>query len=142
MRLQLRRRLFPVTVVSVLFAALIVSAATPLSAGPRVGWEFLGARTVTDRLDHDTLPVTAAQGSFKKLQVRVKGHAVQFRSMKIHFANGEHQDVELRSVIPAGGESRVIDVDGYDRVIRSLEFVYDAQALRGRRAVVRVFGLN
>jgi len=47
--------------------------------------------------------------------------------VKIHFGDGETQDVELRNVIPAGGESRVIDVEGRDRAIRSIEFRYDAQ---------------
>jgi len=109
------------------------------AAGPR--WELLGARNVTDRLDHDTIPVTKAEGTFRALQLRVIGRAVQFRDMKIHFANGDTQDVALRQVIPAGGESRVIDVEGHDRAIRSVEFWYDAQS-RGRRATVRLYGKN
>jgi hypothetical protein len=44
-------------------------------------------------------------------------------------------------VIPAGGESRVIDVEGYDRVISRVDFRYDAKSA-GRRAVVRLFGRN
>ena len=60
---------------------------------------------------------------------------------KIHFANGRIQDVGLRDVIPAGGESRVIDLVGGDRVIQHVEFWYDAQTRRrGRGARVLVFG--
>jgi hypothetical protein len=132
-----RQRLVPVLLV---VAALLASA--PLLAGPLVGWERIGQATVSDRLDHDTIPVTARQGSFKAIQLKVSGHAVQFREVKIHFANGEAQNVELRNVIPAGGESRVIDVEGGDRVIRSIELVYDAQTRRGRRARVVIFGRN
>ena len=108
--------------------------------GPR--WELLGERTVTDKADHDTLPVTAARGTFRSLKLEVRGRAVQFHSVKIHFGDGETQDVELRNVIPAGGESRVIDVEGRDRVIRSIEFHYDAQSLLGKKAVVKVYGKN
>jgi hypothetical protein len=108
--------------------------------GPR--WELLGERTVTDKADHDTLPVTAARGTFRSLKLEVRGRAVQFHSVKIHFGDGETQDVELRNVIPAGGESRVIDVEGRDRVIRSIEFRYDAQSLLGKKAVVKVYGKN
>jgi hypothetical protein len=50
------------------------------------------------------------------------------------------QTIESRSTIPAGGESRAIDLEGTDRVIRSVEFWYDAKTVRGRRAVVRLFG--
>jgi len=46
---------------------------------------------------------------------------------------------QLRNPIPAGGESRVIDLQGGDRVIRSVEFWYDARS-RGRQAIVRALG--
>jgi hypothetical protein len=36
----------------------------------------------------------------------------------------------------------VIDVEGKDRVIRSIEFRYDAQTIRGKRARVFVYGKN
>lgn len=108
--------------------------------GPR--WELLGERTVTDKADHDVLPVTAARGTFRSLKLEVRGRAVQFHSVKIHFGDGETQEVELRDVIPAGGESRVIDVEGRDRVIRSIELRYDAQSLLGKKAVVKVYGRN
>ena len=127
---------------------LILLAAGSVDARPRrdrpVGprWELRGERTVTDKVDHDTLPVTAARGTFHSLKLEVRGRAVQFHSVKIHFGDGETQDVELRNVIPAGGESRVIDVEGRDRVIRSIEFRYDAQSLLGKKAVVKVYGKN
>jgi hypothetical protein len=108
--------------------------------GPR--WEFLGERTVTDKADHDILPVTVARGTFRSLKLEVRDRAVQFHSVKIHFGDGETQDVELRNVIPAGGESRIIDVEGHDRVIRSIEFRYDAQSLLGKKARVLVYGKN
>lgn len=134
--------------IALVFALLaLLSLVLPAEAGPRRqrarGWEHLGTRTVTDGADHDTIPVTAAQGTFRSLQIRVEGRAVQFRDMKVHFANGDVQNVELRSVIPAGGESRVIDVEGRgDRAVRSVEFWYDAQSLGGKRAAVKLFGKN
>ena len=119
-----------------------LAAGSPLLAGPIRGWERIGQATVSDRLDHDVVPVTAAQGNFKAIQIKVQGHAVQFREVKIHFANGDTQNVELRTVISAGEQSRVIDIEGGDRVIRSIELVYDAQTKRGRRARVLIFGRN
>jgi hypothetical protein len=130
-----------------LFAVtLCLLASTTLEARPRRGgggggWELLGTRTVTDRADHDVI-TARFQGTFRSLKIKVEGRAVQFRDVKVHFGNGDVQDVELREVIPAGGESRVIDIDGRDRVIRSVELKYDAQSLGGKRAVVKVFGKN
>lgn len=106
-------------------------------------WEVLGTLTVSDRADHDVLAVTAGKGTFRSLKLEVLDQAVQFRDMKVHFANGEVQDVALRDVIPAGGESRVIDVEGLgDRVIRTIELRYDAQSLLGKKARVRIYGKN
>ena len=127
-------------IATALLVALTFAAVA--SAGPIRGWELLGERTVNDAVDHDTIVVTRSEGSFKALRIKVFERAVQFRKMTIHFANGADQEVELRNVIPAGGQSRIIDVAGGDRVIRSIEFVYDAQALGGHKALVRVFGKN
>jgi hypothetical protein len=127
------------------FALLcLIQASLPsdAAAARRPRWEFLGERTVTDRADHDVIPVTAARGTFRALKIFVKDRAVQFPDIKVHFADGETQDLAIRNVIPAGGESRVIDVRGRDRVIRSVEFRYDAQSLFGKSARVQLFGLN
>lgn len=110
------------------------------AAAARPAWKFLGERAVSDRVDHDSIAVTAAEGDLVALQLRVKGHAVQFHEVKIHYANGEVQRVELREVIPAGGSSRVIDLEGKERVVRSVELLYDARTVRGHRARVRLFG--
>lgn len=127
-------------VAAFLMVAFAVSV-RPADAGRQGGWELIGQATVTDGRDHDTIAVTRAEGTFRRIQVKVLRQPVQFREVTIHFASGADQAVELRDVIRAGGSSRVIDVDGGDRVIRSIELRYDAQS-RGRRAVVRIYGLN
>jgi hypothetical protein len=105
------------------------------------GWVRLGERTVNDRGDHDTIAVTGARGDFEALKLAVRGHAVHFLDVKVRFANGRSQDVALRASVPAGGESRVIDLEGKERVITRVDFWYEAQSpRRGQRAVVRLFG--
>ncbi len=110
------------------------------SAGRGSGqWTFLGQQAVTDRLDHDAIVVTAAEGRFDAIQLRVLRAAVDFHKVVVHFRNGGHQEVELRQTIPAGGATRRIDLTGDDRVIQRVEFWYDART-RGRQATVRLFG--
>ena len=123
-----------------LFCAVVLGLVAAAAAGPVRGWELLGTRTVTDRADHDSI-AAGHQGTYRSIKITVQRRPVQFRDVKIHFANGEVQHVALRNVIPAGGESRVIDVEGHDRVIRSVEFWYDSQT-RWRRAMVKVYGRN
>lgn len=124
--------------------AMVVAAAlgcAPAYGGQGPAWVPLGERTVTDRLDHDLIPVTVARGDFTRIKITVRRHGVDFHRVVVHFANGGDQEVEMRATIPAGGETRAIDLRAGDRVIRSVEFWYDARTIRGRRAVVRLFGL-
>lgn len=119
--------------------AVCVSCA---SAGAQGGqWTLLGTRTVSDRADHDVVRVTGRRGTFDAVKFEVRGRSVDFHRVVIHFGNGADQTVAMRDTIRAGGESRAIDVDGRDRVIRSIEFWYDANSFgRGGRATVRVLG--
>ncbi|NMC39144.1 MAG: hypothetical protein GYA41_12545 [Bacteroidales bacterium] len=103
-------------------------------------WVLLGEKRVNDRLDHDIIPVTAIRGDFKSLVIRVKGASVDFKKVVIEYGNGERDEIELRNTIPAGGSSRIIDLKGSERVIREISFWYDANTIRGRKALVRVFG--
>ncbi|HLG18120.1 MAG TPA: hypothetical protein VJH03_27010 [Blastocatellia bacterium] len=102
-------------------------------------WVLLGTRTVTDRADHDTIVVTARRGDFHAIKITVRNVAVDFKRVVVHFASGGDQEIELRDRIPAGGESRVIDLRGGDRVIRSVDFWYDAHTATRRRGVVSLW---
>lgn len=116
-----------------------LAVATGAGAGGR--WDLLGTAVVSDRVDHDRISVTARQGDFESIKVKVRGRPVHFLDLKIHFANGDTQDVSLRQVIPAGGETREVDVQGRERVIRSVEFWYEAESRRrGRGARVELYG--
>lgn len=118
-----------------------VAAPVPVPA-PLRDWVLLGERIVTDRLDHDAIVVTGARGDFRAIKLSVYRAAVDFHRMVVHYRNGGKQEIELRSTIPAGDESRVIDLNGAERIINRVEFWYDARTIRGRRAVIRLFGLQ
>jgi hypothetical protein len=127
-----------------ILAVMVVLGCVVSPVGAQSGrWELLGSRTVTDRADHDTVKVGGAKGDFTAIKLEVQRRAVDFHRVVIHFRNGDDQKVELRNTIGANGESRVMDIEGRDRVIRSIDFWYDARSLgRGGRAVVRVLGRN
>ena len=131
--------LWTITKRIVLLAALGCASGGARAQGPN--WVLLGQRTVTDRVDHDVVVVTLARGDFRSIKITVNRAAVDFHRVVVHFANGGDQEVEMRHTIPAGGETRSIDLRAGDRVIRSVDFWYDARTIRGRRAVVRLFGL-
>jgi hypothetical protein len=110
-------------------------------AGRSSDWVLLGQRAVSDRVDHDVVNV-GSRGDFRRIKFTVQRSSVDFHRVVVHFGNGADQRIDIRQTIPAGGETRAIDLDGRDRVIRSIDFWYDANTLRGRDAQVRVFGFR
>jgi hypothetical protein len=117
---------------------MIVFTLPAMARGGR--WVLLGDRLVNDRLDHDIIPVTATRGDFNAILIRVRGASVDFHKVVIVYGNGNRQEVEMRNTIPAGGSTRVIDLQGTEIIIREVECWYDANTIRGRKALVRVFG--
>ena len=131
----------PLALVALVALLVGVVALPQAAAAGKNGWTLLGERHVTDRVDHDTITVTASRGDFRHLQFRVFQRPVQFHRVVVHFGNGADQTIEMREVIAAGGRSRVIDLEGGDRVIRSIDFWYDAQSIgHAKGAAVKVFG--
>ncbi len=104
-------------------------------------WTKLGTRSVNWSVDQDVIPVTGAQGSFNAIKITVDKAAVNFGEVKIHFKKGAPQDVKIKKKIPAGGETRVIDIKGKNRIITKVTFWYTTSkpAPRGK-AIVNLFG--
>jgi hypothetical protein len=129
--------LFSLVLLSVL-AGVAAHAAAESTEGR---WESLGELHVRDRVDRDTLQVGARKVTFDAIRLEVKGRAVQFHDVEIHFENEGGQQVRLRSVIRAGSASRVIDLEGGQRAIDRIVFLYDAQTRRRHKgARVKVLG--
>lgn len=104
------------------------------------GWTFLGERTVNHALDRDEIRVGVHAGTFHQIKLLVRRRRVDFRDVRLQFANGGVQDVPLRASIPAGAESRAIDLNGQDRIVRSVVFSYRKRRRGGKRAVVLLYG--
>jgi hypothetical protein len=118
-------------------ALIVLTAGAAHASG---GWELLGDRKVDRSLDRDEIKVTAREGRFRQIQLRVHDAAVVFHDVRVHFGDGTVQDVEVRTRIPAGGTTRAIDLDGGKRVIEKVVFWYNTPPARRKRATVRLYG--
>ena len=129
--------------VRVSWVALVCVVLLALDATAADSWKKLGDRFVNHSGDRDEISVRLKDGRFNAIQLRVKHRAVHFREVKVHFANGEVQDVVMRRLIPAGGETRVIDLEGDEkRIIEKVVFWYNTRDRgRGRgQAEVELWG--
>jgi len=124
----------------VLLLALTVS---PYAQAQRRGrWEYLGESNVDGRMDHDMIRVGRHEGTFRALQIRVERAAVDFQRVIVHYAGGSGGPIELRHRIPAGGQSRVIDLPGDRRMITGVEFFYSKGSWGRRTPRVRLYGMK
>lgn len=103
-------------------------------------WEKLGQRKVNFAMDRDVIMVTAAEGSFKALQLKVKGAPIDLNRVVVHYRNGQTQVLNVRRTIPRGGQTRVLDLPGNNRIITKVVFVYDTRNRARRRATVELWG--
>lgn len=135
MKIEVCKSLFSVAVV--LFLVIGLTSFTIDGPGR---WEKLGERKVDRAMDHDKILVGAGEGTFTKLKIIVRHSGLNLHKMVVHYGNGEDQELAVREDIPRGGESRVIDLSGNKRVIRSVDFWYDTKGLLNDKTVVELWG--
>jgi len=107
-------------------------------------WELIGTRDVSFRAERDTI-FARGQDRHRQIMVCVYRKPVRVLDLDVRFANGGHQDVGVRNVIGAGQCTRVIDLKGNRRDIRSVSIAYKTvHGFRfgggfGQNALVRVY---
>ncbi len=118
----------------VLFALLSTHCATAGS------WALLGTKTVKIVGERDVIVVTGAEGTFSKIKLLVKRRGIHIGKIVVHYGNGTSAKVAVRKFIPAGGETRAIDLPGNKRTIKKVVFHYKTKRGAKRRAIVELFG--
>lgn len=103
-------------------------------------WEMLGQSHVDGRNDHDRIIVNRREG-YRALQLGIRGGAIEFQRVLVHFENGGDTDLPVRERIQDRGKTRVMDLPGDRRRIRSIEFWYSKERWRSR-PYVNVWGLR
>lgn len=102
-------------------------------------WIYLGESNVDGRNDHDQIMVGRSEGRFHNIQIRVERGAIEFQRVVVHYANGGDEEIAIRDWIPAGGQTRAIDLRGDERAITSVEFWYGQGNWGSRRPRVRLY---
>ena len=99
-------------------------------------WQQLGCRSVAFHVDRDVIPVGPRTGVYRAIRLRVMGAPIEMLDLKVVYGNGMVDDLPVRALIPAGGETRAIDLRGGGRFIRRIDLVYRSiPTFRGRATV-------
>ncbi len=104
-------------------------------------WLRLGCQTVGFAVDRDVIRVGAQSGLFRAIRLRVANNGIYMLDLKVVYGNGTAEDIPVRVDIPAGGQTRVIDLRGQDRVIQRIEMIYRSKPNFRGQAIVCAEGL-
>jgi len=104
------------------------------------GWERLGTRTVEFRQDSGTIAIGRNEGRFSALLLEVTDGTLEMDNIRIVFGNGANFSPRTRLVFQEDSKSRVIDLPGETRIIRSIAFTYRSLRTGQGRATITVYG--
>jgi hypothetical protein len=128
---------------SIMFAALVIVAvggsAARADRWDSKGWVKLGEREVNGKVDRDRIEVGAHDGKFTKLTLYVENSDLDLLDFEVTFGNKEKWHPEVRHVFKEGARTRVIDLPGDERVIKTIDLKYK-NLPGGGRARVEVWG--
>jgi hypothetical protein len=107
-----------------LLALFLVTASVTSAYAQRGRMVYLGNAHVDGSTDHDSIKVGHNDGTFRAIQLRIRGGAVNFERVIVRYGNGTSEEIAIRSRIPDGGHTRIIDLPGDRRIIQSVDLWY------------------
>lgn len=111
--------------------------------GQHAEWKILGRTQAGRTADHDIIVVPGPYDHFRKLKFKVTDAPLQMMRMLVRYDDGGRpENIETRFEIPQGGESRIIDLHGGRRKLKSVEFWYDTKGWLHGKADVILFGIK
>jgi hypothetical protein len=106
-------------------------------------WRVLGTTQASHSADHDMIVVKGPYDYFRRLKLKVTDAPLNLQRMVVTYDdNGAPEKIDVRQNISQGGESRVIDLRGGKRKLRTIEFWYDTKGFLSGKADVTVFGMK
>jgi hypothetical protein len=127
-----------------LLSGFLIQAQHVYKPGPgsATGWKLLGTTHAKHMADHDAIIVAGPYDFFGKLKFKVTDAPLNMQRMIVRYDDGLPENIEVRNNIPKGGESRVIDLKGGKRKLKSIEFWYDTKGLLNGTADVSLFAMR
>ncbi|WP_066219120.1 hypothetical protein [Formosa haliotis] len=105
-------------------------------------WINLGTTHANHTADHDRINVPGPYDYYRKIKFTVRDSPVNIQRLVVTYDGGVPQNINTRFSIPKNGESRVIDLIGGKRKLRSIEFWYDTKGILNGKADVTVYGMK
>jgi hypothetical protein len=106
----------------------------------KTGWHKIGERTINWKLDHDEIMVVGAD-RFASLKFYAAFASIDLKSIEVFYSSGDSQSISINNPIMMGTESRIVDLNGGERSIKKIVFVYKTLSdQHNEKALVEVWG--
>src|SRR5262249_11834033 len=128
-----------ISLLTFLFSIVIAGGTAKADRWDNKGWVKLGERAVNGRVDRDTITVGRAEGKFTKLTLVVEKSEIELLDFEIVFANGEKFNPSVKHYFKENARTRVIDLPGDERIIKTINLKYK-NLPGGGSATVEVWG--
>lgn len=130
------------TLLSIVFSGFVLFFTQSASAQVRDEWRNLGTVTAGKGVDHDVVQVEKGGDNIKKLKIKVAKSGVNIDHIVVNYDGMGREELEVREDIRNGGESRVIDLRGSNKDIKTIELYYNDKGLVNGKAEITVVGKN
>lgn len=142
----MNRKILRIALSTLLFLMGFTLSAQTISqpkSGAKGTWRILGTTQANHTADHDAIIIKGPYDYFRRLKFKVTDAPLNMQHMLVRYDDGGAPErIEVRYNIPKGGESRVIDLKGGKRKLKSVEFWYDTKGFLNGRADVTLLGIK
>lgn len=138
----IQRRHLPAFLMTLVVPILMgfVQHSFPVKSPANGEWEKLGVHQVTLEVQSDEFNFPANSPVLTAIKVRSRKGSINLQRCVLHFSNGDKKTIELRNDIPAGGESRTINLPGNKHSMVKFVFWYGASQSGAEKAEIEIWG--
>jgi hypothetical protein len=119
-----------------------LAQSTKVVISDKKGWHKIGETTVDFSKDRDEVMVVGAD-KFAAMIFKVDDAAIDLIEIEVFYESGDSQKVKIGYSIKAPGQSKEIDLNGGERSIKKISFLYKTVAnAKDVKAHVEIWGLK
>ncbi|MGZ4034547.1 MAG: hypothetical protein ACXVPU_04375 [Bacteroidia bacterium] len=106
------------------------------------GWHKIGETTVDFKKEKEEIVVVGAD-RFASIKFKVTEAPIDLMELEIFYESGDNQTIKVNQPVKSPGESRIIDLNGGERSLKKIVFVYKTLPNRkDLKAHVEIWGLK
>ncbi len=115
---------------------------TKILLNDNTGWRRIGKTIVDFQKERDIIHMLGSN-KFAAIKFQVQNAPIDLKEIEVFYQSGDSQKIQINSSIKAEGYSRVIDLNGGERNLKKIAFLYKTLSnMKDVKARLQVWGLK